>query len=64
MIKLIADREDGEGYMTEVHIEGEMFLVIQQLTSIIDRIYEKSPELFEMALLRSKYTDDVTDSKG
>lgn len=60
MIKLLAHNEQDDGFETQVHIEGDGSLVAQQLTAIFDRIYEAEPRLFEVALLMSKYTDNVT----
>lgn len=60
MIKLIAHNEQEDGFETEVHIEGEGYIVAQQLTAIFDRIYEGSPKLFETALVMSQYTEDHT----
>lgn len=60
MIKLIAHKEEKGGFETEVHIEGEGYIVAQQLTAIFDRIYETSPRLFELALVASQYTEDHT----
>ena len=60
MIKLIAHKEQKDGFETEVHIEGDGSVVVQQLTCIFDRIYEASPKLFETALVLSQYTEDHT----
>ena len=60
MIKLIARNEQKDGFETEVHIEGEGYIVAQQLTAIFNRIYEASPKLFETALVLSQYTEDHT----
>lgn len=60
MIKLIAHNEQDDGFETEVHIEGDGNVVIQQLTCILDRIYEAAPLVFELALVASKYTEDHT----
>lgn len=60
MIKLIAYNEQEDGFETEVHIEGDGNVVIQQLTAIFDRIYEAAPLVFELALVESKYTEDHT----
>lgn len=60
MIKLIARKEQKDGFETEVHIEGEGYIVVQQLTAIFDRIYEASPQLFQTALVMSQYTEDHT----
>lgn len=60
MINLIARNEQEDGFETEVHIEGEGYIVAQQLTAIFDRIYEASPKLFETALVLSQYTEDHT----
>ena len=54
MIKLIAHNEQEDGFETEVHIEGDGNVVIQQLTCIFDRIYEAAPMVFELALVASK----------
>ena len=60
MIKLTAQNEEKDSFETEVHIEGDGFVVVQQLTSIFDRIYEGAPQLFEAALVMSQYTKDHT----
>ena len=60
MIKLIAHKEQEDGFETEVHIEGDGVVVVQQLATIFDRIYEAAPKLFEGALLMSQYTEDHT----
>lgn len=60
MIRLIANNEREDGFESEVQIEGEGYIVAQQLTSIFDRIYEYAPKLFEAALVMSKYTEDHT----
>lgn len=61
-LKTFNEQYDGSGtsYDTEVHIEGEGYLIIHQLTGIFDRIYESSPTLFEQALLNCQYTEDHT----
>ena len=51
MIKLIAHNEQEDGFETEVHIEGEGYIVAQQLTAIFDRIYEGSPKLLKLLCL-------------
>lgn len=60
MIRLIAQNEQKDGFETEVHIEGDGAVIVQQLTAIFDRIYEASPKLFEIALVMSQYTEDHT----
>ena len=40
--------------------EGKGIVIMQQMTGIIDRLYDASPTLFEMALLHSQYTKDHT----
>jgi len=60
MIKLIAHNEQEDGFETEVHIEGDGGIVLQQLTAIFDRIYEAAPQVFEAALVMSQYTEDHT----
>lgn len=60
MIKIETINETSEGFDLEVHIEGKVIILVQQAASILDRIYEANPELFEKALLLSKYTKDHT----
>ena len=60
MVKLIADNEHEDGFTSTVEIKGNGSVVIMQLTTLFDRIYEKSPKLFESALLLSRYTEDHT----
>lgn len=60
MIKIQTFNENDEGYYTEIHIEGDPVLLVQQLISTFNRIYEQQPALFEAALLFSKYTEDHT----
>ena len=60
MIEITATNEQKDGFETSVHIEGEGYIVAQQLTAIFDRIYEAAPKLFETALVLSQYTEDHT----
>ena len=60
MVKLIANNEQEDGFYTEVNIDGDSIVVIQQLVAIFDGIYEASPILFESALLLSQYIEDHT----
>ena len=60
MIKLIANNEREDGFETDVHIEGDGYVVAQQLSRLFDRVYEAAPKLFEVALLNCKYTEDHT----
>lgn len=60
MIKIEIKNETSEGYDIETFIEGKGILVMQEMASILDRLYEASPFLFEKALLLSKYTKDHT----
>lgn len=60
MIKLIAHKEQKDGFETEVHIEGDGSVIVQQLTCLFDRIYEAAPLVFELALVERKYTEDHT----
>ena len=60
MIEIKTYDEDKDGFKMLVHIEGDGTAVIQQLSSIFDRIYENNPKLFEVALLYSQYTEDHT----
>ena len=60
MVLLKAYDETDTGFQTEVHIEGEGVIVANELVSILDRIYLKSPQLFELVLLHCQYTKDHT----
>ena len=60
MIKIQTHNETKDGFDLEIHVEGEGNVVVPELISIFDRIYEGSPYLFEMALLDCKYTEDHT----
>ena len=60
MIKIQTHNETKDGFDLKIHIEGEPGIVVPELTSIFDRIYEMSPRLFELALVESKYTEDHT----
>lgn len=60
MIEIKTHNERKSGFDLEIHIEGEGNIVVSELISIFDRIYEGSPRLFEMALLDCKYTEDHT----
>lgn len=60
MIKIEIKNETSEGYDIETRIEGNGLIIVQQMASILDRLYEASPDLFEKALLLSKYTKDHT----
>lgn len=61
-IRAYNEKYDGAGtsYDSEVHIEGKGDLVIHQLITIFDRIYQSSPTLFEQALLNCQYTEEHT----
>lgn len=60
MIRIETKNETNEGFDLETRIEGNGFIVMQQITSIFDRLYEAAPKLFEKALLLSQYTEDHT----
>ena len=60
MIKIQALNETDEGFDMEIHIEGDGTVVVPELLSVFDRIYEASPMLFEVALVDCKYTEDHT----
>lgn len=60
MIRIETKNETPEGFDIETRIEGNGLIVVQQMASILDRLYEASPDLFEKALLLSKYTKDHT----
>lgn len=61
-IKTYNEQHDGKGvsYDTEIHIEGNGALVLDQLIEIFDHIYEVQPKIFEFALLKCQYTEDHT----
>ena len=56
MIRVEIKSETSEGFDIETRIEGNGLKVLLQMTSILDRFYEVAPELFEKALLLSKYS--------
>ena len=60
MIEIKASKERADGFQLLVHIEGDGLTVVSQLSSVFDKIYEKHPKLFELALLYSQYTKDHT----
>lgn len=60
MIKIEIKNETSEGYDIETRIEGNGLIIVQQMASILDRLYEASPDLFEKALLLSRYAKDHT----
>jgi hypothetical protein len=60
MIRIETKNETSEGFDIETHIEGNGLIIVQQMASMLDRLYEASPDLFEKALLLSKYTKDHT----
>lgn len=60
MIRIETKNETPEGFDIETKIEGRGILIMQEMSSILDRLYEASPLLFEKALLLSKYTKDHT----
>lgn len=61
-IKTFDEKEENDGlsYETEIHIEGQGALVVDQLVNILDHIYKNQPKLFVLALLMCKYTKDHT----
>lgn len=60
MLRIETKNETPDGYDIETQIVGHGPLVIQQMSSVLDRMYEAFPELFERALLLSKYAKDHT----
>lgn len=60
MIKIETFNEDDNSFQIEMLLKGEAEQVTQQLISVFNRLYENCPELFELALLESKYTEDHT----
>mgnify|MGYP003312838161 CR=1 FL=1 len=60
MIKIETTNETAEGYYIKTRIEGTGFEVLHQMTAVLDKMYDGFPELFEMALVHSKYAEDHT----
>lgn len=60
MIEIKTDNEDKKGFDLTVKIIGNGEVVGQQLVQALDKIYEYTPELFELALLHCRYTKDHT----
>ncbi len=60
MIKIETKNENKFSYDLEVHISGPKTVCCQQITTIFDDLYHTDPELFENALLLSKYAKDHT----
>ena len=60
MIKIQTINETAEGYDIETTIGGTGFEVLHQMTTVLDKMYAGFPELFEMALVHSKWAEDHT----
>lgn len=60
MIYIKTSHECEESFHLELEVLGEGHIVVCQLVSIFNNIYERSPELFEAALLNCQYTEDHT----
>lgn len=60
MIKIKTFNETEEGFDLDLKVEGEGNIVLCELVSIFNRIYENAPKLFEAALLNCQYTEDHT----
>ena len=60
MIRIETKNETHDGFDFETCIEGNGLVILNQLISIFDELYEASPDLFEKALLHSRYTKDHT----
>lgn len=60
MIRIETKNESLAGFDIEIHVEGNGLIVVQQMASALDRLYEAAPNLFEKALLLSQYTKDHT----
>lgn len=60
MIRIETKNETSEGFGLETRIQGNRLEVLNQMASILDKMYEASPDLFEKALLHSQYTKDHT----
>lgn len=60
MIRIETKNESVKGFDIEIHVEGNKLIVMEQIVSALDRLYEASHDLFEQALLLSQYTKDHT----
>lgn len=64
MIRIATVKEETKdskmSWGTVISIEGDSELCTHQLIAIFNGIYEKAPELFETALVKSKYAEDHT----
>ena len=60
MIEIKTSHENKEGFDLEVKILGGGHMVLCQLVSIFNKIYQSTPGLFEDALLNCQYTEDHT----
>lgn len=60
MIILKAINDTEAGFDCELHIEGEKWLIVNQLTTLFNSVYAKEPNIFEAALVDCQYTIDHT----
>lgn len=60
MIKIEIKNENSQGYDLETHVSGSKFQVLHQMTSVLDDLYKSNHDIFEMALVHSKYAEDHT----
>ena len=60
MIEISAKNERKDGFELSIHVEGNGSKIASELVAIFDYFYKSAPELFERALLASKYTEDHT----
>lgn len=60
MINIKAHNETEKSFDLEVELEGTKGVLTVELVATFDDIYNTNPELFERAILLSKFTKDHT----
>lgn len=60
MINIKAHNETEKSFDLEVELEGTKGVLTVELVATFDDIYNTNPELFERAILLSKFTRDHT----
>lgn len=60
MIRIETKNETSEGFDIEVDMQGRGDYIAKELIVIFDHIYKFSPDIFEVALVSCKYTEDHT----
>ena len=60
MIEIKTGNENKEGYELQIKLHGVKMLLVDELIGVFDGIYRNAPDVFEKALLLSKYTKDHT----